>query len=377
MDAAFLRKTFALIAKGLVEKERLLHKQPTRYPYSQTLQHGINMFLVASCQEEQMKEAVFKWSDEAAFLNKFITKPIADWFSDWDRDAVEILCLQDQPFYGYGAFAFRRKENFYVPSSECYEFLETQDSDIMSGTDERVLYEKMRILDQEKYCRLRKYIIEHPIITLEERRILSLELADNQIAREAFQFAYEEVSEESFRCPICGWTMTKGKYGFSCHSSHCTDTTPILTNDMKLDISADTIFRLKKGIMRYFAQPGKLELDIVKFCEKKKISWNLWPYMDTFDVEIQFSDGEIWEIDAKAYHNPISLRTKIQNDNGFPPGDYTRGYFVVPNEHTINQRNYISVVNKALTHQKNVRCITLKTLKSEITRKEASCFASE
>lgn len=50
MDAIFLRKTFALIAKGLVEKEQLLQKEPTRYPYSKALQHGINMFLAASHQ---------------------------------------------------------------------------------------------------------------------------------------------------------------------------------------------------------------------------------------------------------------------------------------------------------------------------------------
>lgn len=41
MDAAFLRKTFALIAKGLVEKEQLLQKEPTRYPYSKALQDEI------------------------------------------------------------------------------------------------------------------------------------------------------------------------------------------------------------------------------------------------------------------------------------------------------------------------------------------------
>ena len=50
MDATFLRKTFALIAKGLVEKEQLLQKEPMRYPYSKALQHGINMFLAASHQ---------------------------------------------------------------------------------------------------------------------------------------------------------------------------------------------------------------------------------------------------------------------------------------------------------------------------------------
>ena len=99
--------------------------------------------------------------------------------------------------------------------------------------------------------------------------------------------------------------------------------------------------------------------------------------MDRYDVEIQFSDGEVWEIDAKAYRNPVALRCKIQNDNGFPSGEFARGYFVVPNEYTVNQRNYTSIVNSALTEQKNVKCITLKTLKTEIMRKEAACHEAE
>ncbi len=376
MDLAFLEKAFALIAKGLIEKEQLLQKEPTRYPYSKELQHGINMFLTASIQVGKVGGNVFEWADEASFLRQFITRPIPEWFLEWSPDVVRELNLEDQPFYGYEAFARRRNENIYIPSSECYEFLDTQDKDIISGTDERVLYEKMFLLGQDAYCRLRRYLIEHPIITIDEKRMMRVELADDRMGREAFEFAYEEITEESFRCPYCGWTMTRGKYGFNCHSPHCTDIVPELTDNMKLDISSG-MFRLKKGIMRYFAQPGKLELAIADFCEKKKLSWTLWPYMDKFDVEIRFSDGEVWEIDAKAYRNPITLRTKIQNDNGFPVGDYTRGYFVVPSEYTLGQRNYTAVVNKALKQQTNVKCITLRTLKSEISQKEAKILAAD
>lgn len=369
MDAAFLRKTFILIAKGVIEKEQLLQSDPTRYPYSKTFQHGMNMFLAASYQACNAQ-----YSDESHFLAQFITKPIADWFSGWDQDVIEKLNLTEEPFYGYGAFAYQRNGNVYTPGSECYEFLETQDSDIMEGTDERVLYEKMIDLNQEEYCKVRRFIIEHPIISFEDRRKMSLELSDNPAAKDAFRFAYEEIKEDCYRCPYCGWTMTKGKYGYNCHSSHCTDTTPILTDEMRLNVSDRVLYRLKKGIMRYFSAPGKLELEIVSFCEKKKIQCELWPQMDKYDVEIRFSNGEIWEIDAKAYRNPIALRTKIQNDNGFPEGEYTRGYFVVPSEYTSNQKNYTAIVDRALTNQKNVKCVTLKTLKTEITRKGRSCL---
>ena len=219
MDATFLRKTFALIAKGLVEKEQLLQKEPTRYPYSKALQHGINMFLVASHQIGAVQDIV-QYADEAAFLKHFISKPVSEWFDEWDPNEIDSLNLQEEAFYSYGAFAYQRSGNLYSPSSECYEYLESQDNDIMDGTDERVLYEKIIVLGQETYCRIRRYIIEHPIISIDERRAMSLELADNPDAREAFQFAYEEIRENSYRCPCCGWTMTCGSFVSLCgHNS--------------------------------------------------------------------------------------------------------------------------------------------------------------
>ena len=371
MNATFMRKTFALIAKGLVEKEAMLQNEPARYPYSKTLQHGINMFLAASRQTGCVQD-VFRYADESSFLSHFATMPVADWFSEWNPDSVEKLALSEEPFYGYEAFAYQRAKNVYMPSSDCYEYLETQDSDILAGLDERVLYEKLIGLEQETYCKIRKFIIENPIISIEERRELSSELAGNRGAVDAFQFAYEEIVEDAYRCPCCGWTMMRGKYGYSCHSTHCTDTAPNLTDEMKLDASSGGLYRLKKGVMRYFAAPGKLELDIAKYCERKKLKCALWPYMDRYDVEICFSDGEIWEVDAKAYRNPLALRAKIQKDDGFPDGDYTKGFFVIPNEYTVNQRNYTRIINLALEHQKNVKCVTLKSLKSEIVRKEAA-----
>ena len=150
MDVAFLRKAFALIAKGLIEKEQLLQAEPTRYPYSKALQHGINMFLAASqwagCQ------TTMQYADEASFLANFITRPSEEWFNAWNPDVVDKLNLQEEPFYAYGSFSYQRAGNVYTPSSDCYEFLETQDNDILAGTDERILYEKMSILDQETYC---------------------------------------------------------------------------------------------------------------------------------------------------------------------------------------------------------------------------------
>ena len=68
MDTAFMRKTFALIAKGLIEKEQLLQTEPTRYPYSKAMQHGINMFLAAS--QWAGSQAAVEYPDETSFFSE-------------------------------------------------------------------------------------------------------------------------------------------------------------------------------------------------------------------------------------------------------------------------------------------------------------------
>lgn len=114
MDTAFMRKTFALIAKGLIEKEQLLQTEPTRYPYSKAMQHGINMFLAAS--QWAGSQAAVEYPDETSFLAHFITRPVEEWFDTWESGAVEQLHLQEEPFYAYDAFAYQKPVTYMFPA---------------------------------------------------------------------------------------------------------------------------------------------------------------------------------------------------------------------------------------------------------------------
>ena len=145
MDVIHLQKAFAFIAKGLVEKEKLLKNAPNRYPYSRDLQRGINMFLAACLELGGMGENTFKYADESSFLAHYICKPICEWFDAWDKTALQFNKIETQQFYEYGPFAFRRgKADLYTPTEECIEFLNTLESNIIEGTDERALYEKIK-----------------------------------------------------------------------------------------------------------------------------------------------------------------------------------------------------------------------------------------
>lgn len=89
--------------------------------------------------------------------------------------------------------------------------------------------------------------------------------------------------------------------------------------------------------------------------------------MDRYDLQIQLPSGDIWVIDAKAYHNPLNLRTQVEQDTAFANGAFQKGFYVVPKEYTRKYRNYLSIINDTLTHKgpayANVQCVTDLKLK--------------
>ena len=72
-------------------------------------------------------------------------------------------------------------------------------------------------------------------MTIDERRDILIQLADNQVAKEAINVAYELFQETGYRCPVCGWTMTDGSFGPICHSEYCVKPMPLLTDVLKVD----------------------------------------------------------------------------------------------------------------------------------------------
>ena len=362
-----LRKAVTLIAFGLLDKEKLLKENPRQYPYSGTLQHGMNLFLAGAVRLGVLKDA-FCYADEATFLAHYICLPVAKWFDGWMIDERTKRVLQEEPYYGLDALAYQEDENIYLPTRDCMEYLDSQDTDLIDGTDERKLYEMLKALGQTQYVALRKYIIMHPVISIDELRTQRLKICESPGAREALTFAYEQVTEDSYYCPHCGWTLAKAKYGYRGCSQECKNVAHLLTDEMKIDRTRD-FYRLKKGIMRYFSLPGKLEIDIAEECRKNGIEYELWPQMDKYDIALCYSDGERWVVDAKAFHSPLVLREKIRNDGGFPEGEYDRGWYVIPD--SLSHQHYENIINKVLVdHQPKVRCVSFQAFRRKLRKKK-------
>ena len=59
---------------------------------------------------EPIGDGIFEYADESIFLNKYVRIPVDEWFDDWKPEAHCQLDLENQPFHGYGAFAYYRKK---------------------------------------------------------------------------------------------------------------------------------------------------------------------------------------------------------------------------------------------------------------------------
>lgn len=370
MDCLHIEKAITFIAKGIREKENIEVGKRTPYYYSKDLQRGINMFLWAAFSMGGVGKNIYTYADEYAFLKKFICLPIREWFIDWSEESKRWLHLENEKFYYLDALAYRVGcDDIYRESDDCYAYLDGQESNIIESLDERGVYNRLKELSQEQYVEVRKFLIQNPIVREEERRGFVLTAADNVFSRAVIDIAYERFYESAYRCPTCGWTLKRTANGYVCHSQYCTENLPKLTDEMVIDGAQDKIYRLKKGVMRYIASPGKLEMEIVAFCKKNGLEYALWPQKDRYDVEIKFPNGDVWEIDAKAFRNPKMLSAKIEKDGGFPSGEYEKGFFVIPTDYVKGKNNYTLIVNKVFKKQKNVKCITFATLKKYIAEK--------
>lgn len=382
-DLTRLKTAMELITVGLCEKDR--KKIRGEYFYSKRLIHGINIFQYLNYKYNQ-ENFDFNQLHEQKFITDYAMKPVRDWFEGWKN--TENLKLEEQEFYYMEELVGDISSCMFYVNDCCEDYVQYYvEKDIIAGIEQRAVYDCLKLLEQDDYVYLRKYFIQHPIAEQGDLRRLKLRYSQNEMALQAIENAYEEIREDCYVCPKCGWTLKKEKSKMICQSRYCTESKPSQEelNLAKIERN-DGKFRLKRGVMMYICTPGKLELEILKGCEKYKIKSSLWPELDKYDIEIVFDNGEIWAVDAKQVRNPYFLRSNIRNEGGFPEGNYQKALYVIPDEFKNEQTDYIKIIEAELKKigKNNIYCVTLGELKETLklkgnngTKKEAANAADK
>lgn len=361
-DLTKLKTAIGLIITGLYEKEK--RKVDGEYCYSKRLLHGINIFQSLNYKYNR-KHFDFSKMHEQCFITEYAMKPVAQWFEGW-KD-TETLKLEAQIFYTMDALVGDSGFNTFYVNDNCEDYIEYFEKNIVAEVEQRAVYDCLKYLNQKEYVHLRKYFIENPIVKIQDLRKLKIRYSQNDIALQAIENAYEEIKNDCFVCPKCGWTLQKEKIGMRCQSRSCTNV-KYIQGELHSIPGGTEMLRLRRGVMKYIAVPGRIELEIHNYCNKHNVQSVLWPDMDTYDVQILFPNKDVWAVDAKAVREPNVLREKIRQDGGFPTGDYKKGLYVIPDEYTNERTDYVEIINKELDKigDLNVRCTSLRDLKKEI-----------
>lgn len=362
-DLTKLKTAMQLITAGLYEKDR--KKVKGQYFYSKHLIHGINLFQNLNYKYNS-KKFDFEQLHEQRFITDYAMKPVKEWFEGWKN--IENLKLEEQEFYYMGELVGDIGSNMFYVNDCCEDYVQYYvEKDIIAGIEQRAVYDCLKLLEQDEYVYLRKYLIQHPIIDQDEMRKLKLKYSENDIALQAISEAYEDIKENGYTCSVCDYMLNEKKFKKICQSRYCTNRKLLAGNFTEMDENSGKL-RLKRGVMKYICIPGELELEILEYCQKYKVQSSLWPELDKYDIEIVFDTGEIWAVDAKQVRNPYFLRTNIRNAGGFPEGNYKKALYVIPDEFKKKETDYIQIIKRELTRigKDNIDCITLKRLKDEI-----------
>ncbi len=360
-------KMFAHIAFGL--KENLKRPNPEEYRYGLILRQGINMFSALAVEFSGMKsnelaDYLITLNETEMICNKF-TRPANEWFYGWNESILHDI--EKCSFWNIGPIVYlNAQDKNYSLTEECLDYLNATESDL-SAIDEHIVFDLMKLLSQDGYVHIRKFIIKHPLLTQIERKNLIVNSNNDQTIMDIINNAYEDTPEEMYYCPNCGWTLTlKGEQPVCCHRD-CRDAAYAQKDKLK-KIEAENVYRLRKGVMRYICYPGKAELEIEDVCKQLNVRSELWPNLDQYDIKIMFADGTSWGIDAKTYSNPYFLSKKIEVDNIFQSSSIDKGYYVIPDKIVKRTGGYLKICNKALAGNKKFDCITLSKLKSLIKK---------
>lgn len=372
-----LFKTFSLIIYGFDQKLRASAQNEKVFPYNPVFVHGMNLWLAACVRFAELRPEQMPWDHESAFIEELMLKPVALWFKDWPEDLLCREGIKDSALYHMGPLAYELSPAHYELSIEAYDFLYdfSQGSrDVIGNVEEKEIYSVLRKMNQEDYVTARKALIEHPYLSSEELPELKEILAETDGGVDLFNRAYTMATQPSKLCPECGRPMLVRKDNYLCRLCSMTVSKSDALRLQELETTAEAYWQLRFGAARYIGKPGRLELQIADFCAKNKLSYELWPQHDLFDIKIVFPGGSVWQIDAKDYRSPYLLRDKLEQDGGLPPGDYERA-FVVTASYQGKPKDFEKIVSTALRNNPQASCVSFPQLKKEIRKqlkKEAS-----
>jgi hypothetical protein len=237
----------------------------------------------------------------------------------------------------------------------------------------RLKNEPDRVAAQDLYVWVRSFLIEQSWRSLDQLRAQSPSLFQE------LSVFYEEIPvlplKELMVCERCGllewradqWQGVKPRY-CSDHGSGSPYIQPIRNSRQ--------LYRLKRGIHLRTFLPGQIELALFTFSENLQSEYpnhlrsvERYPGLDTYDLRLTFSDGEIWAVDAKDQAQPERLALDIRLPYGEGDLAYTHAFYVLPDSR-LDEWGYRDTLKQVVdSHSSNLYIASLTEFQQRTEKK--------
>lgn len=301
-------------------------------------------------------------------LLKLFEQPVENWWPS-SLDIPEYFDRSSGLFY-QGNLSDEASEYF----NELFEAGEIPDSVTIQIVVEnqlfRDLYNKLKEeykkgksdRPQQEYVQLRSFLIDHPYTTTKELR--EEFTGTCHISIEEVGNLYEDCEEGRtyWNCDRCGPLFEKHGRLQGIKPEACRDHRKELDYVREVPWKQE-LRRLKSGIHSRICLPGIPEMNLWLSMEKLRekhpeqlISTRLWPGLDSYDMQLRFSDNSVWAVDVKDQRNPDRLGEEIKKSNGkikelsYDNLSYTEGFYLFPSRRLKWRPNYIQSVRDRAKH---------------------------
>lgn len=349
-----------LLASGLTQLiEQTSGGKPLQAPYPTSWQRGLNI-LAMDCLLRQAEPPPH--TPEAI---GWCHRPVSTWpvrFSGQFRFLESSLLEDGQPT------DFCRELAQGLPAGDA----EFEISERLMG---RIRRDAELHRDQEAYVAVRRYLIEHPVVSLEELLRESFEPALGAFGGELLEM-YELVpmaaieDSQVLLCGHCGWTLVRRDGRLQCGDDRCRVLTANFTRNTHIRPFTPEahLHRVRRAIRRYVVAAGVYELAAVNNLRATGLAVELWPYYDRYDLRIAFPSGEIWAVDIKDWRFPHLLARQLRplaNESSYA---WDQAFYAIPDDRVKDNPNYLTFLRNAATLQ-DFEILTISELVSAAREK--------
>ncbi|UMZ73722.1 hypothetical protein [Natranaerofaba carboxydovora] len=290
----FPEKIISYLATGFVKWDFKLCEENKFYPYPEEIKVGWDR-LAAYCINHSIS-----FPENLKDLLEFFHKPISNWGILDDKKIFSDEALLEDG----------------IPTETCNQ-LAVQTGDIEAELTQRLLLKVRDVCNLEDapidYVIFREFIIKHP--TIKKKKLIDFKNnPDSGCAAEYISEAYEDIPASAFfngkvyKCSNCGWIIEWKNNRPACDSNLCSYYTNQFNDPEPEVLETPKMYqRLKRGIQRFIARPGRWELELANKLQKLNLKIELWPDFDKYDLRITFPDETVWAVDVKDWSNPYLL----------------------------------------------------------------------